>query len=163
MINIICAVCRPLPIRSTSQCTQWSFDPMLRWITSTTLFLFWFRIQILTHSQVKLSCYMVLIWAQHPWYRGDGLSQPGSLRHGRHNRPQLDTSCHHLQVHTSHHRLHPPIQARVLALLPHLPDRDTGHRHTGHLQLEGKPCRRECLWGWHQHRSRNDLLLHHRR
>jgi hypothetical protein len=91
MINIICAVHRPLPIRSASQCTWWSLDPMLRCITGLTLFLFQFRIQIPTHSWVKLSCYRVLIWAHHPWCRGEGLSQPNSLRCGHHCRLQLDT------------------------------------------------------------------------
>jgi hypothetical protein len=56
MINIICAICRPLPIRSTSQRTQRSLDPMLRWITGITPFHFQFKIQIITHSRVKLSC-----------------------------------------------------------------------------------------------------------
>jgi hypothetical protein len=63
MINVICAVCRPLPIRSVSQRTRWSFDPMVRWITGISLFLFQFRIEILTHSWVKHSCYRVLILA----------------------------------------------------------------------------------------------------
>jgi hypothetical protein len=66
MINVICAVCRPLLIWSASQRTRWSLDPMLRWITGITLFLFQFRIQIIIHSRVKLSCYMILIRAQQP-------------------------------------------------------------------------------------------------
>jgi hypothetical protein len=36
---------------------------MLRWITCIILFFFQFRIQILTHVRVKLSCYWVLIRA----------------------------------------------------------------------------------------------------
>jgi hypothetical protein len=95
---------------------------MLPWITCITLFLFQFEIQILIHSWVKLSCYKVLIWAQHPWCCGKGLSAPGSLRRGHHHHLQLDIGCHHLQ---------PTIQARVAILLPHLPARDTGHRRCG--------------------------------
>jgi hypothetical protein len=41
-------------------------------------------------------------------------------------------------------RLPPGIQARVLALHPHLWARDTGHRR-GHLHLESKPRHGECL------------------
>jgi hypothetical protein len=72
-VNVICAVRKPLPIRFTSQCTRRSLEPTLRRITCITLFLFQFRIQILIHSRVKLSFYRVLIWAQHPWCRGEGL------------------------------------------------------------------------------------------
>jgi hypothetical protein len=149
MINIICTVHRPFPVRSTSQRTRRSLNTTLRWITGITLFLFQFRIQILTHSWVKLLCYRVLIWAQHPWCRGEGLPQSGSLQRCHHCRHQLDTSHHRLQVHTGRHRLQPAIQARVPALLPHFPARDTGHHRRGHLQLEGKPHRGECLCGWH--------------
>jgi hypothetical protein len=46
---------------------------------------------------------------------------------------------------------------------PHLPGRDTGPRRRGHLQLEGKPHRGECLRGRHRHCSCSDLLLHHLR
>jgi hypothetical protein len=141
MINIICAVCMPLPIRFASQCTRWSLDPTLRRITGITLFLSQFRIQILTHSRVKLLCYRVLIRAQHLWCREKGLPQPGSLWCGRHRRFQLDTGHHRLfQLDIGRHRLQPAIQARVPPLHPHLQARDTGHRCCGHLQLEGKPA-----------------------
>jgi hypothetical protein len=162
MINVICAVHMPLPIRSMSQCTRRSLDPTLQWITGITLFLVQFRIQILTHLWVKLSCYRILIWARHSWCRGKGLPQPGSLRRGRYHRLQLYTDRHCLQVDTGHHRLQPAIQARVLALLPHVSVRDTGSHHRRHLQLEGKPYHGECLRGRHQCRSRSDLLLRHR-
>jgi hypothetical protein len=39
---------------------------------------------------------------------------------------------HRLQLDTGRHRLQPPIQARVLALFPHLQARDIGH-HRRHL------------------------------
>jgi hypothetical protein len=133
MINVICAVRSPLPIQFTSQCTRRSFDPTVRWITGIILFLFQFRIQILTHSRVKLSCYRVLIWTHHSWCRGESLPQLGSLRCGRHHRLQLDTGHHRLQVDTGHHRLQLAIRARVPALLPHLSIRDTSRRHHGHL------------------------------
>jgi hypothetical protein len=57
MINVICTVCRHLLIRSASQCTRQSLNPMLRWITCIILFCFQFKIQILTHARVKLSYY----------------------------------------------------------------------------------------------------------
>jgi hypothetical protein len=41
---------RILPIQSASQCTRRSLDPTLQWITGITIFLFQFRIQILTQS-----------------------------------------------------------------------------------------------------------------
>jgi hypothetical protein len=50
LITIIHAVHMPLPIQFASQCTRQSPDPMLLWITGTILFLFQFRIQILTHA-----------------------------------------------------------------------------------------------------------------
>jgi hypothetical protein len=159
MINVICAIHRPLPIWSMSECTQWSLDPMLRWVIGIFLFLYQFRIQFLTHAQVKLSCYRVfirvqhswcLIRVQHSWCCGEGLSQLGSLWRG----------C--LQLNTGRNRLQSTIQARVLAFLPHLLARDTGRRYRGHLQLEGKPHHGEWLRGWHRRHSRIDLLLRHR-
>jgi hypothetical protein len=46
-------------------------------VTDITIFLFQFKLQICTHSWVKLLCYRVLIRAQHPWCREEGLPQPG--------------------------------------------------------------------------------------
>jgi hypothetical protein len=153
MINVIHAVHKPLPTWSASQCTWWSLNPMLWCITCIILFLFQFIIQILTHAWVKLSCYRVLLWVQHPWCRGKGLPQSSRLQRGHHSCLQLNTGPHHLQ---------PAIQARVLALLPHIRATDIG-RYRGHLQLEGKPHRGECLCWWHRRCSRSDLLLRHRR
>jgi hypothetical protein len=70
MINIICAVCMPFLIWSVSQRTWRSFDPTVRWIIGITLFIFQFKIQVLTHSWIKFSCYSVLIWTHHPWCCG---------------------------------------------------------------------------------------------
>jgi hypothetical protein len=48
MVIVIHAAHMPLPIQSTFQRTRRSLDPMLRQITCIILFLFQFRIQILT-------------------------------------------------------------------------------------------------------------------
>jgi hypothetical protein len=66
MINVIHAVCSPLPIRFASHCTWWPLDSTLQWITGTILLLFEFRIQIITHARVKISYYRVIIWGPTP-------------------------------------------------------------------------------------------------